>query len=129
MGPRTVGKRNKPFRQEIVDLEAIKATERYFKAAHRRKPRMEDSVFWTVPSYHGEKRRLLMYPSLYYRIVKMGEAVRAAGVIKREIDFTPHLMSRSIITNLSKAGMRVKALQNFSRHNNVQIPYYLAQFL
>jgi integrase len=50
--------------------------------------------------------------------VNIGKALRAAGIITRNIEFSPHLLRRSIITNLSKAGMRVKALQGFSRHSS-----------
>ncbi len=114
-----IGKGSKPFRQEVVDPEAVKAAERYFKRAHRRKPRAEDHVFWTVPAYHGDARRQLPYHALYVRIVNIGKAVGTAGIITRDIEFTPHLLRRSIITNLSKAGMRVKALQKFSRHSSV----------
>jgi integrase len=115
-----IGKGSKPFRQEIVDTEAVKAAEKYFKMAFHRKPRLGEQVFWTVPRYKGDTMIPLPYPSLRYRIVTMGKDLRKEGVLKREIEFTPHLLRRSIITNLSKAGMRVKALQNFSRHNSVQ---------
>lgn len=114
-----IGKGEKPFRQEVVDPEAVKVAERYFKKAFKRKPRSEDHVFWTVPAYNGDTRRPLQYHPLYIRIVNIGKAVRAAGVITRDLEFTPHLLRRSIITNLSKAGMRVKALQKFSRHSSV----------
>lgn len=114
-----IGKGEKPFRQEVVDPEAVKVAERYFKEALKRKPRAEDRVFWTVPAYNGDVRRSLPYHALYVRIVNIGKAVRAAGIITRDIEFTPHLLRRSIITNLSKAGMRVKALQKFSRHSSV----------
>ena len=75
-------------------------------------------MFWTVPAYHGDVRRPLEYHPLYIRIVNIGKALRAAGVITRNLEFSPHLLRRSIITNLSKAGMRVKALQGFSRHSS-----------
>ena len=114
-----IGKGNKPFRQEVVDPIAVESADRYFRKVFRRKPRAEDYVFWTLPRYNGDTRRPLPYPPLYYRIVNIGKAVRAAGIITRELDFTPHLLRRSIITSLSKAGMRVKALQGFSRHSSV----------
>ena len=112
------GKGGKSYHQECVDPGAVRAAERYFKRAHRRKPRAEDRVFWTVPAYNGDVRRPLEYHPLYIRIVNVGKAVRTAGIITRDIEFTPHLLRRSIITNLSKAGMRVKALQGFSRHSS-----------
>jgi integrase len=114
-----IGKGSKPFRQEVVDPEAIRAARKYFRKAFKRKPRADDFVFWTVPAYHGDIRRPLPYVTLYRRIVGIGEAVRKAGIITRALEFTPHLLRRSIITQLSKAGMRAKALQKFSRHSSV----------
>ncbi len=115
-----IGKGSRPFRQEVVDPEAVTAAERYFEKAFRRKPKGENRAFWTVPTNFSKERRPLPYPSLRYRIDRVGERVKAAGVITRDIEFTSHLFRRSIITNLSKAGMRVKALQNFSRHASVE---------
>ena len=114
-----IGKGEKPFRQEIVDPIPVEVAESYFRKAFKRKPRSEDHVFWTLTRYSGDKRRPMSYPTLYHRIVNIGMALRTADVITRDIDFTPHVLRRSIITNLSKAGMRVKALQGFSRHSTV----------
>ena len=50
--------------------------------------------------------------------MNIGKRLRASGIITRNLEFSPHLLRRSIITNLSKAGMRVKALQGFSRHSS-----------
>ena len=112
------GKGGRSYHQECVDPEAVTAAERYFKKAHHRKPRPGDRVFWTVPAYNGDVRRPLEYHPLYIRIVNIGKALRAAGVITRNLEFSPHLLRRSIITNLHKNGMRVKALQKFSRHSS-----------
>lgn len=114
-----IGKGSKPFRQEVVDPEAVKAAERYFKKAFKRKPKTDDFVFWTVPAFNGDIRRPLPYHTLYRRIVGIGEITRKAGIITRELEFTPHLLRRSIITQLSKASMRAKALHKFSRHSSV----------
>jgi len=115
-----IGKGQKAFRQEVVDPDAMKAMKLYFQSAFKRKPKPEDYVFWTLPSFNGDTPRPLPYHTLYHRILDIGEEVRKAGIVKRELEFTPHLLRRSVITNLSKAGMRVKALQRFSRHSNVQ---------
>jgi len=115
-----IGKGSRAYRQEVVDPVAIEVAEKYFRQTFRRRPKAEDYVFWTVPRFNGDTRRPLKYPPLYNRIVNIGKAVRAAGVITRDIEFNPHLLRRSVITNLSKAGMRVKALQVFSRHSSVQ---------
>ena len=115
-----VGKGDKIFRQEIGDTEAVLTAQRYFKKAFHRKLRSDDNVFWTVPSCNGDISRPLPYPSLRYRILEVGKKIRAAGILKRDIEFTPHLLRRSIITNLSKNCMRLNALQKFSRHSNIQ---------
>jgi integrase len=113
-----IGKGGKPFRQEVVDPEAVPAAKAYILTAFDREPRAKDNVFWTLPSYHGEVSRPLPYHALYDRIVGIGAVVKAAGIVTRNITFSPHLLRRSVITNLSKAGMRIKALQKFSRHAN-----------
>jgi Site-specific recombinase XerD len=44
-----IGKGDKPFHQEVVDPEAIRAIKVYFNYAFKRKPKPEDHLFWTIP--------------------------------------------------------------------------------
>ena len=75
-----IGKGGKAFRQEVVDPDAMRAVKIYFNHAFKRKPKPEDHVFWTVPSYNGDICKPLNYNVLYHRIVDIGEAVRKAGI-------------------------------------------------
>ncbi|MCK5569662.1 MAG: site-specific integrase, partial [Spirochaetes bacterium] len=111
-----IGKGEKPFRQEIVYHEAVEVARRYFHLVHGRDPRLEDPLFWTIS--HGI--RPMRYHALYERIKELGEKLKEAGVIRRNVNFTPHLLRRSIITHLYKNGMRIKALRHFSRHSSVE---------
>lgn len=118
-----IGKGEKPFRQEIVYHEAVEVARRYFHLVHGRDPRLEDPLFWTIS--HGI--RPMRYHALYERIKELGEKLKEAGVIRRNVNFTPHLLRRSIITHLYKNGMRIKALRHFSRHSSVEtlMKYYV----
>lgn len=111
-----IGKGEKPFRQEIVYHEAVEVARKYFHLAHDRDPRLEDPLFWTLS--HGI--RPMRYHAMYERIKELGEKLKEAGVIRRNVNFTPHLLRRSIITHLYRNGMRIKALRHFSRHASVE---------
>ena len=44
----------------------------------------------------------------------------AQGILKRELQFTPHLFRRSFATLLVKGGMNAKAVQMLTRHANIE---------
>ena len=46
---------------------------------------------------------------------------RAAGILKRELQFSPHLFRRSYATALYKSGMGLKAIQEKTRHANIEV--------
>ena len=112
------GKGDKSAEQELIG-EAVDSCREYFRKQFKRDPRPEDHLFWTVPGYHGDKLRPMEYAVLYRRIKDIGLAARESGIIKRELVFTPHLFRRSYCTLLYKSGMKVKAIQNKSRHASV----------
>jgi integrase len=58
---------------------------------------------------------------LWCRIKAVGEAARAAGILKREIIFSPHLFRRSYATLLYKSGMGLKAIQAKTRHASLEV--------
>ena len=57
--------------------------------------------------------------TLWTRIKRIGVVAVAAGVIKRELQFSPHLFRRSYATLLYRSGMKLKAIQNLTRHANI----------
>ena len=58
---------------------------------------------------------------LWFRIQQVGKKARAAGVIKRDLQFCPHLFRRSYATALYKSGMKLKAIQEKTRHSSIEV--------
>jgi integrase len=115
-----VGKGGKEAEQELYE-PALRACTEYFKASFVRVPKPEDHLFYTVPSYPGDKGRpLIKHQTLWVRIKKIGIAAREAGIIQREIDFSPHLFRRAYATGLYKMGMGIKAIQEKTRHASIE---------
>jgi len=54
-------------------------------------------------------------------MMRVGERLKAAKLIRNSLEFTPHLMRRSYVTQLYKAGMKLKALQKKSRHRSMEV--------
>jgi integrase/recombinase XerD len=113
-----IGKGGKVAEQELYG-PAVEACKEYFKKAFRRDPGPEDALFWTLPTYNGEKSRVMPYHTLWRRITVIGRAARELGILKRDIEFSPHLFRRSYATCLYKAGMGIRAIQEKTRHSNI----------
>ena len=58
---------------------------------------------------------------LWFRIQQVGKKARAADVIKRDLQFCPHLFRRSYATALYKSGMKLKAIQEKTRHSSIEV--------
>jgi len=117
---RFIGKGGKEAEQELY-TEAVEACRRYFRAQFRRDSRPEDVLFWTQPCFPGDQPRPMPYHTLWRRIKEIGQTARAAGVITRELEFSPHLFRRSYATCLYKSGMGIKAIQEKTRHANIEV--------
>lgn len=115
-----VGKGGTDAEQELY-APAVEATQDYFKAAFSRTPALDDALFWTVPAYPGDLTRPMTYHTLWDRIRLVGLKAREEGIITRDLQFTPHLMRRSYATNLYKAGMKIKAIQEKTRHASIDV--------
>ncbi len=63
----------------------------------------------------------MLYHVLWDRVRKIGARARAAGILKRELQFSPHLFRRSYATALYKSGMGFKAIQEKTRHANIEV--------
>lgn len=116
---RGIGKGSKPYSQEIHP-EAVAALLDAFQAQFGRKPRADDALFTSLESYKGKKPSRLTKAVLWIRLHDIGETLKAAGSIRREIEFSAHLFRRSYLTLLSKAGMSLRAIQGISRHANIE---------
>lgn len=113
-----LGKGNKPAEQELYS-KAVEACKLAFWEQFRRNPYPGDSLFWTVQAYPGDIPRPLTYHTLWNRTKEIGKKAKDAGIIKRDITFSPHLMRRSYATLLYKSGMGLKAIQGKTRHSNI----------
>jgi len=121
------GKGDKPAEQELYE-PALRACTEYFKKIFHRAPKPEDYLFYTVPSYHSDVRRpLTNRHTIWKRIEELGENAKKAGVIKRDITFSPHLFRRTYATLLYKKGMKIKAIQAKTRHASIEtlIKHYI----
>ena len=112
------GKGNQEAEQELYPA-AVKACADYFKKHMKRQPKPDDSLFYTHP-VTGEKPGPMTYNTLWRRISDIGKAARESGIITRELQFSPHLMRRSYATLLNKSGMGLKAIQEKTRHSNIE---------
>ncbi len=114
-----IGKGDKPAEQELY-TPAVEACREYFIRHHGRDPQPADNLFYTYPD-GPKKPKPLPYHSLWNRISEIGKKAREEEVIKRDLQFSPHLFRRSYATLLYKAGMKLVAIQGKTRHANVEV--------
>jgi site-specific recombinase XerD len=114
-----IGKGNQEAEQELY-TPAVEACQAYFKKHFRRDPGPEDNLFYTIPVFADDEIRPMPYHVLWYRIHKVGEKARAEGIIKRELQISPHLFRRTYATLLYREGMKIRAIQTKTRHSNVE---------
>lgn len=117
---RFIGKGGLSAEQELY-APAVEACRSYFVAALRRDPRPEDALFWTSPVLPGSEPVPVKYNVLWHRVRKVGARALAAGILKRELQFSPHLFRRSYATALYKSGMGLKAIQEKTRHASIEV--------
>lgn len=105
--------------QELYGV-AVDLARKAFAARFGREPRAGDACFWTLPAYQGDAPRPLAYHALWTRVRRIGERTRAAGILTRELQFSPHLFRRSFATLLARSGMDLKSVQVLTRHASVE---------
>ena len=114
-----IGKGEREAEQELYE-PAVEACREYFIKQHGRDPQPADALFWTYPD-GPRKSKPMPYHSLWNRIVDVGKAAKDEGIIKRDIQFSPHLFRRSYATLLYKSGMKIKAIQEKTRHASIEV--------
>jgi integrase len=62
----------------------------------------------------------LDYHQLWTAFKKTGKAAREAGIITRTLQFSPHICRRTYATLLYQGGMKLRAVQNLTRHANIE---------
>ena len=115
-----VGKGGKETTQEIY-APALNAVREYFRTQFKQDPEKEDYLVYSLPVYPGDQPRPMTTHRLWIRIKQIGEGAREAGIIKRDLNFSPHLFRRSFATLLYKSGMKIKAIQEKTRHANIDV--------
>jgi len=109
-----VGKGAKAFTQflpETVVTDALEA----FTVRFKRKPRGEDSLFYSLESYHGKPAAPMCKSTLWVRLRDIGKELKEQGKIRKEIEFSAHLFRRSFITHLNKKGVDIKTISHGAR--------------
>jgi integrase/recombinase XerD len=115
------GKGNKPFYQEVSDKVAVEAVYSAFKMQHRREPRPEDYLFYSLESYRGKEPVRMSKVVLWNRLQDIYKKLRANKIITRKLEFSAHLFRRSIGTHLTLNRMPLKAVQEFMRHSSLEV--------
>ena len=115
---RFTGKGDKSAEQEIY-APAVEATLEVFRKQHRRDPRPDDAIFYTIPLLSTQTVTPMKAHTLWARVARVGKLAREAGILTRDLQFSPHLFRRSYATALYKSGMGLKAIQEKTRHSNI----------
>lgn len=113
------GKGGEDAEQELY-TPALEAARAYFAEQFNRDPRPDDYLLYSLPAFNGDAPRKLTPHRLWVRVKSIGERAKEAGVIKRDINFSPHLFRRSYATVLYKSGMKIKAIQEKTRHASIE---------
>ena len=115
-----IGKGDREAEQELY-TDAVTVCYEYFESVWHRKPEKADALFWTQPSFNGDPRRPISYHTLWHSIAAVGRMATEAGVLKRDLQFSPHLFRRTYATLLYKLGMGLRAIQNKTRHTSIEV--------
>ncbi len=117
---RFIGKGGDPAEQELY-ADAVNAAGEYFHQQFKRIEKPEDRLFWTAPNRRTKYPVPLNGHGLWARIKEIGADLRSAGILKRDLQFTPHLFRRTYATLLYSSGMKLKAIMQKTRHSNIEI--------
>lgn len=114
------GKGGRAAEQEIY-AASVAAAEAYFQAQFRRTPDPGDRFFYTLENYKGRKPTPLKMTTLWACIREIGFSATKAGVITRELEFSPHLFRRTFATLYYRETRDLKATQLATRHASVDV--------
>jgi len=92
---RFIGKGAKDAEQELFPT-AVEAWRQYFGEHFRRAPRPKDALFWTISTFQHQEPEPMTPHTLWTRVKNIGGAAVAAGVITRELQFSPQPISSKL---------------------------------
>lgn len=113
------GKGDQAAEQEVY-APAVDAALAVFLEQNGRRPELADPLFLTLPHEHTRRPAPMNYAVLYERVRMVGVAARAAGIINRDLVWSPHMLRRTYATGLMKTGMDLKSVQMKTRHANIE---------
>ena len=111
-----IGKGGRVAEQELY-APAVEAMRKCFELQLARSPSSEDALFWTIPAFNHQAPSPMTGHVLWTRVKRIESAARAAGVLSRDLQFSPHLFRRTYATLLYKSGMKRKAI--LTRHADI----------
>ena len=114
---RFIGKGGKEAEQELF-TPAVETCRLYFTTQFNRNPKSEDALFW---DYRIKNPHVFTRSGLLKRIQRIGQAAREEGIITRPLTFSTHLFRRTYATCLYKSGMGIRAIQQKTRHESVEV--------
>jgi integrase len=111
-----IGKGGRYDEQEL-QRPAVEACKSYFRRAFGRDPGPDDHLLYTLAEF--SEVRPISYDTLRLLVIRMGEIARAAGIVRRELTWSPHMFRRCYATTLYRVGMGLKAIQAKTRHRSM----------
>lgn len=110
------GKGNK-VRTIELENEAVRAVRAAFRARFHRLPRPEDRVF--NGSGTGGNTGGMTTTTLYRRIVAIGDQAKAAGIMRANLRFHPHILRHTCGTRLVAAGADLYSVKEHLGHSDL----------
>ena len=101
--------------------KAVRAAHIYFRGQFHRDPEQADHLLYGLAAFPGDTPKPMTPHRLWVRIKDIGSRARAGEIIKRDLQFSPHLFRRTYATLLYKSGMGLKAIQAKTRHANIEV--------
>ena len=114
------GKNDKVATVSVEDLETIRICKRAFRARFGRSPEADDRVFHGLPTGRVGKGDGLTTAAIRYRISKIVEQAKAAGIVRQNLIITPHVFRHTCATLLLAEGVDIYSVQKHLRHSDIK---------
>jgi site-specific recombinase XerD len=108
-----IGKGNKVRTVEYIDEGAVECCRTAFRARWGRAPQPDDNVFCST------RTASITNSSLGNRLDDIGTAAKAAGILRENLLFTPHVLRHTCATLDVEAGIPLDAVQRKLGHSSL----------